>query len=451
MKIIIQNQIEISDISEVMDVEIRRRLTLKNPEYLQAKKMGRYLFNLDEFLCFFKKNGDGTLSLPRGFARELFSLCREYGLKPEFEDNRRVLPEVSFSFKGTLREYQQNAMKDILSCDFGLLDSATGSGKTIIGLATIAARKQPTTVVVHSKELLFQWRERAAQFLDIPEKEIGLYGAGHKTIGTELTIGIVNSVLKNVDEISKKTGFLIVDECHRSGSKGFCEMIAAFDCRFMLGVSGTPFRADGLSKVIQWNLGPIVHKVPQKALTEAGHVLKPEIVWRPTMFKTELNPSEQYSRVISEVVNNCERNEQIIHDVLEAISENGNTSLLLTERKSHCEGLGAMLGAGAVVVTGATPMKERQQAIEAVRTGAVKVLIATSSLIGEGFDLARLSNLFLCSPVKWRGRTIQLIGRILRPMAGKRARLFDYVDSGVGVLKGQAKVRLKTYQSQGWC
>jgi len=339
----------------------------------------------------------------------------------------------------------------ILSKDFGNLDSAVGSGKTIMCLAAIAARKQPATVVVHSKELLFQWRERAAQFLDIPETEIGLVGAGQKTIGDRLTIGIINSVLKNVDEISKKTGFLVVDEAHRAGSNSYCEMIGAFDCKFMLGVSGTPFRADGLTKLIHWNLGPVVHKVPAKALVKAGHILSPKVIWRNTDFTTELNSSEEYSKVISEIVKDTERNRQIIHDVEEAAKSDGQTCLLLSDRRQHCEDLKTMLGADAVVVTGATPTKERKQALDAVKNGTAKALISTTALVGEGFDMACLSNLFLCSPVKWRGRTIQLIGRILRPMEGKQARLFDYVDAGVGVLKAQARARLKTYQGQNWC
>ncbi|MBW2709902.1 MAG: DEAD/DEAH box helicase [Deltaproteobacteria bacterium] len=451
MKIKITNQIQVTGTPRNLDREIRKRLTLKNPEYLQAKKMGRYLWNIDEYLFFFKKDDTGSLFLPRGYARELFTLCREQGVKPEFVDNRRILSEVSFSFEGTLRDYQEDAFDDILKRDFGNLDSAVGSGKTIMCLATIAARRQPTTVVVHSKELLFQWRERVTEFLNIPESEIGIIGAGEKTIGTRLTIGIKNSVLNCLDEITPRTGFLVVDEAHRAGSKGYCDLIGGFDCQYMLGVSGTPFRSDGLSKVIRWNLGPVVHKVPQKALVNAGHILNPEIVWRPTRFTTELNPSEEYSRVISEVVSNSERNKQIIQDVQEAINTDGQTCLLLSDRKQHCETLKSLLGADAVVVIGTTSTKGRKQALDAVREGAAKVLIATNSLIGEGFDMARLSNLFLCSPVKWRGRTIQMIGRILRPLEGKSAKLYDYVDSGVGVLKAQGKARLKTYQEQGWC
>ena len=451
MRITVTNKTELYDIPQGLERDIRNRLTLKNPAYETALRAGRWTGGMEEHLRFYQEGGNAALLLPRGFNRELFALCKKHGVKPDFVDNRRTLPEVDFTFHGALRDYQQGAVRDILSCDFGNLDSMVGSGKTTMSLAVIAARKQPTTVVVHSSQLLFQWKKRAVQFLHLPESEIGLYGAGHKTIGKRLTIGIVNSVLKNVHEIKDKTGFLVVDEAHRAGSKGYYEMIGAFDCKYQLGVSGTPFRSDGLSKVIQWNLGPVVHKVPQKALVKAGHILSPEVIWRNTRFTTDLDPSEEYSKVVSEVVNDGERNRQIVSDVRKAMKEGDQTSLLLTERKCHCTELKNLLGPDTVMITGSTPMKTREKALDAVRDGAVKILIATIGLIGEGTDVARLSNLFLCSPLKWKGRTIQLAGRILRPMEGKRAKVFDYVDERVGVLKAQAKTRLKTYREQGWC
>ena len=450
MEIVISNNLCLSDVPRPLESEIKKALTLPNPVFQQAQKQGRYTGNLEPSLRFYKEARTGGLVLPRGYAKNLFSLCHSHGIRPVFEDRRRVLPDVDISFRGKLRPYQQEAVNAILGRDSGVLNSPVGSGKTIVCLAVIAARQQPTTVVVHSSLLLKQWRERAAQFLNIPEGEIGMVGAGHNTIGTRLTIGIKNSVLNCLDEITPRTGFLIVDECHRAGSSGYCDLIGAFDCRYLLGISGTPWRSDGLSRVLHFNLGPMVHKVGPQALVDDGHILNPEIVWRKTRFKTHLDPSSQYTQVVSQLVADKERNRQIVADVLNTIREGQQTALLLSERKRHCETLHKMLGQDSVVVTGDTSTKEREKALEDVRKGKAKALISTNSLIGEGFDMARLSNMFLCSPIKWKGRTIQLTGRILRPQQGKQARLFDYVDSDVGVLKAQAKARLNTYKGQGW-
>ena len=88
---------------------------------------------------------------------------------------------------------------------------------------------------------------------------------------------------------------------------------------------------------------------------------------------------------------------------------------------------------------------ERQAVVEALNGGQVKVLVATGQLIGEGFDCRELSTLFLATPIKFNGRLLQYLGRVLRPAPGKdKARVYDYVDP-VGVLKAAAHARQRVY------
>uniref|UniRef100_UPI00356197F7 DEAD/DEAH box helicase n=1 Tax=Desulfosarcina sp. TaxID=2027861 RepID=UPI00356197F7 len=78
--------------------------------------------------------------------------------------------------------------------------------------------------------------------------------------------------------------------------------------------------------------------------------------------------------------------------------------------------------------------------------GRVNVLIATGQLIGEGFDCPDLSTLFMATPVRFSGRVMQYLGRILRPAQGKmRARVYDYVDERVAPLVAAAKARQRVY------
>jgi superfamily II DNA or RNA helicase len=84
--------------------------------------------------------------------------------------------------------------------------------------------------------------------------------------------------------------------------------------------------------------------------------------------------------------------------------------------------------------------------VERLNAGKVKVLIATGQLIGEGFDCKELSTLFMATPIKFDGRLIQYMGRILRAAPGKRmARVYDYVDNHVGVLRAAA-ARQRVYE-----
>jgi superfamily II DNA or RNA helicase len=78
--------------------------------------------------------------------------------------------------------------------------------------------------------------------------------------------------------------------------------------------------------------------------------------------------------------------------------------------------------------------------------GKVKVLIATGQLIGEGFDSSQLSTLFMATPIKFDGRVLQYLGRVLRPAPGKKkAKVYDYIDVNVGVLKASARARGQVY------
>ena len=79
--------------------------------------------------------------------------------------------------------------------------------------------------------------------------------------------------------------------------------------------------------------------------------------------------------------------------------------------------------------------------------GRVRVLIATGQLIGEGFDHKALSPLFLATPIRFSGRVLQYLGRVLRPAEGKdKALVYDYVDSRVEVLQAAAKARQRIYR-----
>jgi len=101
----------------------------------------------------------------------------------------------------------------------------------------------------------------------------------------------------------------------------------------------------------------------------------------------------------------------------------------------------------AELLTGDTPKTKREDIVAKLNTGKAKALIATGQLIGEGFDCKRLTTLFLATPIKFNGRVIQYLGRILRPAPGKKtATVYDYVDRNVGPLKASARSRQRVYR-----
>ena len=211
MKITITNKLKLSDIPKKLYHDVCSRLTLNNPKWLENNQMGRWNGNTPEHLRFYDKTESGLIA-PRGFTRQLIGMARKHDVPYQIEDNRRTLPEVNFTFHGKLKPFQEQAVNDILSRDFGTLSAATGSGKTIMALYIIAERKQPALIVVHTKELLNQWIDRIETFLGIPKDETGIIGAGRKTIGKQITVATVQSLYKCADQISQHIGYLLIDE-----------------------------------------------------------------------------------------------------------------------------------------------------------------------------------------------------------------------------------------------
>jgi superfamily II DNA or RNA helicase len=451
MKITIRNSLTIEDTPPDLFGEIRSRLTLENPKWLENQKMGRWNGSTPWLLTFYQETQNG-LTIPRGFIWQLLNLCDRHGINPEIQDRRRTLQQVAFSFHGQLRDFQEKALADILAHDFGTLQAPTGAGKTIIALSTIAARRQPTLVIIHTKELLNQWIARIETFLQIPKTEIGVIGSGKQIIGDRITVALVQSLHKYAEDVAPHIGHLIVDECHRAPSRTFTEAVTAFDSKFMLGLSATPWRRDKLTRLIYWFLGDLVHEVDREALQDEGHILKARILWRETDFETTFDPSEQYSKMLSQLTQDSARNLQIASDVVREARNGGGTCLVLTDRKEHAATLRDLLtgqGIDATVLTGDTPKKDRETTVDRLNAGQIKVLCATGQLIGEGFDAKGLQTLFLATPIRFDGRVLQYMGRILRPAPGKsEAVLYDYVDQ-VGVLQAAARARARTYKDAG--
>jgi superfamily II DNA or RNA helicase len=156
--------------------------------------------------------------------------------------------------------------------------------------------------------------------------------------------------------------------------------------------------------------------------------------------------------MLAELATDTERNIQIASDVVGEAAKNPGICLVLSDRKAHCENLQALLRyrfkLPAELLTGDLDTAERKKVLERINHGHVQVLIATGQLIGEGFDCKELSTLFLATPIKFSGRLLQYLGRVLRPAPGKKfARVYDYVDVKVDTLRKAASARKIVYRS----
>jgi superfamily II DNA or RNA helicase len=452
LTITIKENLRLKNVPPELMQMLVEKLQFLNPKWLENERMGRWNRGTPRLLKFYDKVGAAGLWIPRGYIRHLINMCRRQGVAFKIDDQRRKLNPVPFTFKGRLKQFQKTAVDEMLAKDFGTLSSATGSGKTVMALYIIARRKQPALIIVHTKDLAAQWVERIEAFLGIAPEKVGFIGGGKKVIGDKITVALVQSLYKCAEEVAENIGFLLVDECHRCPSRTFTEAVSSFDSQFMLGLTATPYRRDKLSQLIFWHLGDKHHEVDKSQLIETGDVLPAKVVFRKTNFTTRCDPVHEYSKMLAEITTDKDRNKLIASDVAGEAARNSGICLVLSDRKAHCKNLQALLRyrfkLESELLTGDLDISDRQKVLERINKGQVKAIIATGQLIGEGFDCKDLTTLFLATPIKFSGRLLQYLGRVLRPATGKKyARVFDYVDVRVETLLKAANSRQRVYRS----
>lgn len=484
----LSNRLIISGADDQLIEKIDDTLTVLNPQWLKNERFGKFNGRTEKFFRYAQTEGASVI-VPRGFMKQAYRMCADkYDVR--IVDNRRTLPNTDLYFLGKLHGYQDVVREDVKKKDFAIIIVPTGGGKTVIGSCMIAERQQPTLVIVPNTRLLKQWCEEVPKFLAILPESIGVYGNGKRTIGSSgLTIGIINSVFSHKEELVEHFGHLIIDECHHAASNMYRDVLSFFDTKYMLGLTATLARSDGLEKCVTWCIGETVAVVDPEELKAQGYILDVKPIFRKTAFtfgqdadhaewkkkkppeemlfsdkkayrsvlkewkKAEpVTASNDYTGMLKEMTLNEDRNRLIVSDVLKEIGNqngNGGVCLILSDRKAHCELLAKLLrdaGVNADYLHGELSGKRQDEIVGQMQRGEIAVVAATGQMIGEGFDCKKLTSLFLATPVKFEGRILQYLGRIMRPEPGKeKPKVYDYVDKEIGVLKNQSRVRRRAY------
>lgn len=431
----------------ILKQKIHNDLHLPNADYLKALEYGGGVPPGTPSHVFYYKRNRKTDELwtPRGYIFQIRRWAKEKGVPIKLRDRTIRIPYI-YNFKGKPRLYQKKAITDILSkYPCGILQALPGAGKTFMGLKVIKERAQKTIILVHSVDLLYQWAEEIEKLLD---EEPGLIGDGNFSINP-ITVGVINSVANKVDEISNKFGQVICDECHRVGAPIWYRTLQRFPARYYLGLSATPYRSDNLTRIVYANIGPKLHQVSESDLIQNKNVLRPTIIKVPTQFWYPFRKKD-YARMITALTNDSDRNNIIASIVKEDLRKYNDKILITSDRVGHCNLLNDMFHSERInseVLSGRISKRERRAIVDEVKNGSCKVLIATTSLIGEGFDCPELSALILATPIKFQGRVLQTIGRVLRPKDGKQPRIYDIRDDRVMTLKYSGYNRARVYKN----
>ncbi len=436
---------------------LHRLAAFQNPEFYRAQAMRLSTFGKPRVIrC--AEEFPRHIALPRGCLGEVTTLLESHKITVELDDQRFAGQPIDVTFHGQLRPDQQVAANAMLAHDDGILSATTAFGKTVVAAWLIAARKANTLVLVHRRQLLDQWRERLATFLDLPIKSIGQIGGGRRRPSGLVDVAVIQSLNRKqvVDDVVANYGHVIVDECHHLSAVSFEQVLRQVKARYITGLTATPQRKDGHHPIIIMQCGPIRHRVDAKAQALArpfNHVVIP----RPTNFRLPHSTEKpEMHELYAALAGSRARNDLICVDLVRSIKAS-RSPILLTERTSQVDEFATRLAGlvkHIVVLKGGMGAKQRRAVAEhlaAIPDGEERVLLATGRYIGEGFDDARLDTLFLAMPISWRGTLQQYVGRLHRLHDSKREVIvYDYVDDCVPVFSAMYSKRVRGYEAVGY-
>ena len=462
LEVILGNQIYLpkDQLTPGLQNRLIRIAAFQNPEFYKAQAMRLPTYGKPRIIAC-AEDFPQHIGLPRGCLGEVKALLSDLKVDITLRDERNPGQPLDVDFQGALHTEQEHAAKAMLEHDTGVLSATTAFGKTVIAAWLIAQRGVSTLVLVHRRQLLEQWVQRLATFLNRQPKEIGRIGGGRKKPTGLLDVALIQSLSRKgvVHDLVENYGHIVVDECHHLSAASFEQVIRHAKAKFVTGLSATVARKDGHHPIIFMQCGPVRYKVNAKEQA-AARPFEHQVRVRPTDFRPLRTTAEDkrahFHELYAELIANQIRNQFICDDVVQAIEE-GRSPLVLTERNEHLDSLAERLSPRVqhlVVLRGGMSKKEIRDVtirLSAIPEHESRLLIATGRYIGEGFDDSRLDTLFLTLPVSWHGTIAQYVGRLHRLRHGKReVRVYDFADLNVPMLARMFDRRCRGYEAVGY-
>ena len=450
---------------------LKRLAAFKNPEFYAKLGMRLPVYNLPRIISC-SEMADDYLLLPRGCEEAVVDFFKSNNVDVRIDDKTNPGARIDVGFKGSLYEEQQRAIEALEAHRCGTLYATTAFGKTVTAAALIARKKVNTLILVHTKALLDQWRERLEEYLSTdfkPEEhhkgrgrrkkfqQFGALSSTENTLNGKIDIALLQSCMSDneVKPFVRNYGMVIVDECHHAPAVNFERVLREVNARYVYGLTATPIRKDGHQPIIFMQCGEIRYTADSKS-QQTQQSFRRLLIPRFTSHRNLKADGGNYAQVIDELIESESRNKLILDDIASNLAE-GRTPIILTARTAHVDLLAEecrQICPNVFRLVGNDSAKTKREVMEQlslVPADEPLVVVATGKYVGEGFDLPRLDTLMLALPVSWEGLIAQYTGRLHRNYPGKtETRIYDYIDLRVPICDSMYRKRLHGYKAVGY-
>jgi superfamily II DNA or RNA helicase len=256
-------------------------------------------------------------------------------------------------------------------------------------------------------------------------------------------------------EILSQFGLVIVDECHHIAALTLSQVMPQIPSKYVLGISATPERNDGLEHIIYWLLGPcafVYKRLP--SITGISHTVKvQQVIFSGGQDKSDAklwNGQLAFAEMINRLAEDSKRNRVLVDIIVKCYNQGRKKILVVSSIVQHAKLLREMLLHQSAIsehdvfsIFGGT----KQEVVRKSKTDAARVVFASFAYVGEGYDDSAIDTMVLALP---RSSIQQIIGRCERVHDGKLTPVvYDLIDD-FSIFESMSYKRQKFYKSRGF-
>jgi superfamily II DNA or RNA helicase len=363
---------------------------------------------------------------------------KKYG-KPEADiiSEGLELPEIiSFKSNFKLHDFQKEIISTFIDKGAnGLICVPCGYGKTVMALYIAIKLRRRFLIVVDKEFLMNQWKSEIENFIE--GARVGILQSNKIQIESEkydITICMIQTICRREfpDNFFDEFGFTIFDECHHLGAAYFCQALKKIQTKYMLGLSATPDREDGLSIVFEYHLGDPVYKITKRAPDKEAVV---KAIWfdseDPLYKDVPVNWRGEpiTAKLLNQVAEFEPRNQKIMKILDEYAKDSNRFILILSDRISQLEWFEKTLNDWPTKYLHGYYIGGMKQSKLDENADKCQILLATYQMASEAFSVKKLNTVILATP---RKNVEQSTGRIFRQRIDERKvapHIIDIIDS----------------------